>query len=79
MFAMRALKIASDVKDPFGSTVIVGFVILMVGQSFMNIGAIIGVLPFTGVPLLFISQGGTSMLVGLAEVGIILNISKYIK
>jgi cell division protein FtsW (lipid II flippase) len=45
----------------------------------MNIGAMLGILPLTGVPLMFVSQGGTSMLVGLAEVGIILSISRFRK
>jgi len=79
LFALRALKLSAQIKDPFGSTLIVGFIVLMVGQSFINIGAMVGILPLTGVPLLFVSQGGTSMLVGLAQVGIILNISRFRK
>jgi len=43
----------------------------------MNIASTIGVIPLTGVPLVFISHGGTSLLISLAAVGIILNISKY--
>lgn len=76
-FALRCFNIASHTKDPFGSSLVIGFTVLMIGQSFMNIGAMLGVLPLTGVPLLFVSQGGTAMLVGLAQVGIMLNISKY--
>lgn len=78
-FVVRSLKISRETKDVFGSSMIIGFAILMVGQSFMNIGAMLGLVPLTGVPLLFVSQGGTAMLVGLAEVGIMLNVSKYRK
>lgn len=76
-FSLRCFNIASHTKDPFGSSLVIGFTVLMIGQSFMNIGAMLGVLPLTGVPLLFVSQGGTAMLVGLAQVGIMLNVSKY--
>ncbi len=79
LFALQALKIASNTTDVFGSNLVIGFVIIMIGQSFMNIGAMLGILPLTGVPLLFVSQGGTSMLVGLAEVGIILSVSRFKK
>jgi cell division protein FtsW (lipid II flippase) len=57
----------------------VGIVILIVSQSFINIGAMLGVMPLTGLPLLFISHGGSALLFALAEVGIILNISKFRK
>jgi cell division protein FtsW len=78
-FALRSIRIATDQKDLFGSSVVVGFTILLIGQSFLNMGAMLGVLPLTGVPLIFVSQGGTAMLVGLIQVGIILNISRYKK
>lgn len=75
-FALRGYKIAANVSDTFGMLTAVGVVTLIVAQSFINIGAMLGVLPLTGVPLIFVSQGGTAMLFGLAEVGIVLNISK---
>ncbi len=73
----RGLKIAKKSPDYFGGLLVVGIVILIVFQSFTNIGAMLGVLPLTGLPLLFISHGGTALLFALAEIGIILNISKY--
>lgn len=76
LFAMFGLKIATNTVDPFGRLLAIGIVILIVVQSFMNIGAMLGVIPLTGVPLVFISHGGTSMLVSLFAVGIMLNISK---
>lgn len=75
-FALRGYKIASKVTDTFGMTLAVGIVSLIVSQALINIGAMLGVLPLTGIPLTFVSHGGTSMLFALAGVGIILNISK---
>ncbi|MDD4988927.1 MAG: putative peptidoglycan glycosyltransferase FtsW [Candidatus Pacebacteria bacterium] len=75
-FALRALRVASKVSDLFGRLLVVGIVILIVSQSFLNIGSMLGILPLTGVPLIFVSQGGTALFIGMAEVGILLNISK---
>ncbi|MBX4210468.1 putative lipid II flippase FtsW [Candidatus Parcubacteria bacterium] len=76
-FAFRGLRIATRAPDTFSGLVVVGIVILIVSQSFVNIGAMLGVFPLTGIPLLFVSQGGTALAITLAEAGIILNISKY--
>ncbi len=76
-FALRGLQIASRAPDRFGGLLVVGLVILIVTQSFVNIGAMLGVVPLTGEPLVFISQGGTSLMFALASVGIILNVSRY--
>jgi cell division protein FtsW len=75
-FAFRGLKIAGRVADPFGGLVVVGIVIMIVSQAFVNIGAMVGVLPLSGIPLPFVSQGGTALFMALLEVGIVLNISK---
>jgi len=77
--AIRGLQIAKRTPDQFGGLLVVGIVILIVGQSFLNIGAMLGVFPLTGMPLLFISQGGSALLATLFLVGIVLNVSKYIK
>jgi cell division protein FtsW len=79
LFAFSALRIASRAPDSFSGLLIVGIVILIVSQSFMNIGAMVGVLPLSGLPLIFVSHGGTALLFALIEAGIILNISKYQK
>jgi cell division protein FtsW len=76
-FALRGYKVGSRIGDPFGRLVVIGVVTHITAQSFINIGAMLGVLPLTGVPLVFISHGGTAMLFALAEVGIVLNISKH--
>lgn len=75
-FAMRGLRIASKTVDPFGKYLIVGFITLIIIQSFMNIASIIGLFPLTGVPLVFVSHGGTALALSLGVVALILNISK---
>lgn len=73
---LRGMKIAFRAPDSFSRLMVVGLVILLLAQSFMNIASSIGAFPLTGVPLVFISHGGTSLMFSLAVVGIILNISK---
>jgi len=75
--ALRGYKIAVNCKDTFGKLLVVGLVTTIAAQSFVNIGALIGVLPLTGLPLIFISQGGSALLMALISVGIILNVSRY--
>ncbi len=75
-FAWRGFKIANNAPDTFGKMVAVGIVAWITFQAFINIGAIIGLLPLTGIPLPFISYGSSSLIVILAAMGILLNISK---
>ncbi|MFW5853073.1 MAG: FtsW/RodA/SpoVE family cell cycle protein [Patescibacteria group bacterium] len=79
MLACIGIKIASKAKDDFGRLLAIGIVILIVSQSFINIGAMIGLLPLSGLPLIFVSHGGTALLLSLMSIGILLNISKYQK
>ena len=76
LFATRGLKIASRTPDAFGRLTIVGIVIMIISQAFVNIGAMLGVIPLSGITLPFVSHGGTSLFISLFEVGIILSISK---
>jgi len=76
LFAMRGLKIASKVSDPFGRLLVVGIVIMITAQAFVNIGAMLGVLPLSGITLPFVSHGGSSLFITLLEVGIVLSVSK---
>jgi cell division protein FtsW len=76
-FFMRGMKIASRIKDPFGMSMCVGIVTLIIAQAFINIGSMLSVLPLTGIPLTFISHGGTALVFALIEAGIVLNISKH--
>lgn len=78
-FALRGLRIAARAPDQFGGLLVVGIVILIVSQSFINIGSLIGIFPLTGLPLLFVSHGGTALFFTLIGVGIILNVSRYTK
>jgi cell division protein FtsW len=75
-FLYKALSIAFKTSDFFGRLLVSGIAILIVIQSFINIYAIVGLIPLTGLPLIFISQGGSALALALAEIGVILNVSK---
>lgn len=76
LFGVRGLHIAKKAPDMFSGLLAVGIVILIISQSFANIAAMLGLIPLTGVPLVFVSHGGTALLFAFLEVGILLNISK---
>jgi cell division protein FtsW len=78
-FTFRGYKIASHATDLFGMLLVVGFMTLIVTQAFLNIAAMLALAPLMGLPLPFISHGGTALLATLASVGIVLNVSKYQK
>jgi cell division protein FtsW len=74
-FAYAGLKIALACKDPFGKRLAAGLTALVCGQAAINLAAVMGLAPLTGIPLPFVSYGGSSLVVGLACVGILLNIA----
>jgi cell division protein FtsW len=76
-FTFRGFKIATEAEDVFGMLLVVGFMTLIVSQAFLNIAAMLGIAPLSGLPLPFISHGGTALLAILASLGIVLNVSKY--
>jgi cell division protein FtsW len=76
-FAARGLMIAGEAATTFGALAVTGLTLLITLSAFMNIGAMLGVLPLTGLPLPFISQGGTALFAALASVGVILNIAAH--
>jgi cell division protein FtsW len=77
-FMMRGLRIAIyNAPDPFSKLLVIGFISIIIAQSFMNIASLVGVFPLTGVPLVFISQGGTALLLSMGMMGIVLNISRF--
>lgn len=78
-FAKRGLTISVRAPDTFSRLLVLGIVILIVTQAVINIGSMLSVLPLTGIPLPFVSHGGTALFITLAEIGIILNISKHMK
>ncbi len=75
----RGFVLAKNAPDQFGRLLASGIIIWFALQSFLNIGAIVGLLPLTGVPLPFVSHGGTALMISMAAVGILINISKYAK
>lgn len=79
LFTLKGLKIAIRAPDIFGSFLVVGLISLISIQSFLNIAAMLAIIPLSGTPLLFISHGGTALFFALASVGIILNVSRYQK
>lgn len=78
-FSVRCFKIAVRANHSFGGLLCVGIATFMIVQSYLNIGSMVGIVPLSGIPLLFVSQGGTALLFALAEAGILLNISRYAK
>ncbi|MDP1706575.1 MAG: putative peptidoglycan glycosyltransferase FtsW [bacterium] len=77
LFVWRGLLIAKKTREPFGQLLVIGFSSIIGLQAFVHISAISGILPPTGVPLPFISYGGTALLTAMTMSGIIANVSKY--
>lgn len=75
--AWRGYIIAKRAPDSFSRLVAVGITTWFIWQSFINIAAMLSMVPLTGVPLPFVSYGGTSLIILLASSGILINISKY--
>lgn len=76
-FVFRGFKIAAHAPDLFGTLLVVGLMTIVALQAFLNIGAMIGLAPVSGLPLPFVSHGGTALFMLLAALGIVLNVSKY--
>lgn len=79
MFTFQGFRIAKRSNESYGSLLAVGIIVLISIQSFLNIAAMLAIIPLSGTPLLFISQGGTALFFALASVGIVLNISRFQK
>jgi cell division protein FtsW len=75
--AWFGLRAATQAPDRFGSLLAVGITTWITSQAVINIGAVVGVLPVTGIPLPFISFGGSSLIITMAAVGILLNIASH--
>jgi cell division protein FtsW len=75
LFAYAGLRVALGCRDPFGKRLAVGLTVLVCGQALVNVAAVMGLAPLTGIPLPFLSYGGSSLVVLLASVGILLNIA----
>jgi rod shape determining protein RodA len=70
----RAFRIATLSKDAFGTYVAAGVASMLALQMFVNVGMTVGIMPITGIPLPFVSYGGSSLLVNCAAVGLLLNV-----
>lgn len=79
MILMRGIKIARTAQDDYGRLLATGITAWIVIQAFVNMAALVGLLPLTGIPLPFISYGGTSLIFSMVAAGILLNISRYAK
>lgn len=78
MLIIRGYWIAMHARDKFGAMLVVGITTQIGLQVFLNIGVVTGVLPVTGASLPFFSYGGTALLILLAEIGVVLSVSRYI-
>ena len=79
ILALRGFSIAARSPDLFGALLASGLSATLVSEAFINIAAMLGIVPLTGIPLTFVSQGGSAILVSLASAGILLNVSKFAK
>ena len=77
--AFRGFRLARRTQDMYGSLLAAGITTWLVLQAMINIGSTTGSIPYTGVPLPFISYGGSSFVISMAAVGVLLNISRYIQ
>jgi cell division protein FtsW len=77
LFAWRGIRIATQAEDAFGSFLAAGLVLLIVVQAALNIAVVTATVPYSGLPLPFISAGGSSLVMCLASIGIIFNISGH--
>ena len=76
---LRGYWIALHARDRFGSLMVVGITTLIALQTFLNIGVVTGLLPTTGISLPFFSYGGTALSIQLAEMGIVLSVSRQMR
>jgi cell division protein FtsW len=77
--ALRGFSIAAHVPDLFGGLLAVGISMFLVSEAFINVASMLGLAPLTGIPLTFISQGGSAMLASLGAAGILLSVSRHAK
>lgn len=79
LIIIRTFRVAQKCADPFGSLIAIGIAGLFGVQTFINVGGMSGLIPLTGVPLPFVSYGGSSLLANLLAMGILLNIASHVK
>ncbi|MGH7644238.1 MAG: FtsW/RodA/SpoVE family cell cycle protein, partial [Gemmatimonadales bacterium] len=77
LFTHRGIRVARSAPDRYGALLAAGITASITGQALLNMGVATGVLPVTGIPLPFVSSGGSSLAVTMVQIGILLNISQY--
>lgn len=77
VFALRGFALSKRAPDYFSRLTIVGIVTMITGQAFLNIGSMLGIFPLTGLPLPFVSHGGTALIATLFAAGLVLNMSRH--
>jgi len=77
LFTYRGIRVARSAPDRYGALLAAGITASITGQALLNMGVATGVLPVTGIPLPFVSSGGSSLAVTMVQIGILLNISQY--
>jgi cell division protein FtsW len=77
MIAWRGLRISMRAEDRFGAFVALGLTTMIAAQAFVNISVVLGLLPTKGIPLPLVSAGGSSLLINLLGMGVLLNISQH--
>jgi cell division protein FtsW len=75
LFGYAGFNVALRCRDRFGKVLAAGITALVCGQAAVNMSAVLGLLPLTGIPLPFVSYGGSSLVIGLTSVGVLLNIA----
>jgi len=76
-FGFSVFRLGLKIHDIFGTSLVMGIAVLILTESFLNISAMIGVTPLSGLPLLFMSHGGTALIVTLMSAGIIASVSRH--
>ncbi len=79
LMMFRGVRIAVQINDPFGKLLAIGLTFQIMIQALFNLGAVFGLLPITGIPLPFVSYGGSSLLFMLISAGILVNLSSHVK
>ncbi len=77
VIAWRGLRAATTAPDRFGSLLALGITMMVVAQALVNVSVVLGLVPTKGIPLPLVSSGGSSLLVNLASMGVLLNISQH--
>lgn len=79
IFIWRGVRVAMNAKDTYGKLLAMGITSIIAVQAIINIAVVTGSMPVTGVPMPFISYGGTSLVINLTAMGILLNISRQVE